>query len=141
MHQFRIIRFNFEDKETAEMAFSVRRKVFVEEQQVDPGLEYEHEEEATHYLVLVSEIPVATARWRKTDEGIKLERFATLKEYRNKGIGSKLLQRMLEDVIPLQLKIYLNSQLPAIRFYERHGLKKVGEKFYEADMEHFKMVY
>lgn len=118
----------------------IRQKVFVEEQKVDPALEYdEYESVARHFLLYTDGVPAATARWRETDKGIKLERFATLVMYRNQGLGAKLLQKVLEDVIPAGKKIYLHSQLKAIPFYERHGFKKIGEQFTEANIEHFRM--
>lgn len=141
LKNLKIISFNFENQQFAKFAFAIRRAVFVEEQKVDPVLEYDHEEEATHYLLYLDEIPVSTGRWRKTAEGIKLERFATLKEFRNQGIGTELLKKVLADVIPMGSKIYLNSQLAAIPFYEKHGFKKEGDLFYEAGMAHYKMIF
>jgi predicted GNAT family N-acyltransferase len=129
-----------ENPELAELAFGIRNTVFVEEQMVEPALEYdEFEDIATHYLLYYDDIPVATARWRQTDKGVKLERFATLKEYRYKKLGDAMLLRLLSDVKPLKLPIYLNSQLKAIPFYERRGFVKEGEIFIEADIEHYTM--
>jgi GNAT superfamily N-acetyltransferase len=34
--------------------------------------------------------PPVPARWRKTDKGYKLERFAVLKQYRGLGVGQAL---------------------------------------------------
>ena len=65
-------RFNFSEKDLAEQAFAIRRKVFVEEQGVDPALEYDHEEEAHHYLLIIGGKPIAAARWRETEKGIKI---------------------------------------------------------------------
>jgi predicted GNAT family N-acyltransferase len=139
---YKIVKFDLSDKELAGIAFEIRNKVFVIEQNVDPKLEYdEFEEIAIHYLAYIENIPVATARWRHTDYGIKLERFATLKEYRNKGVGSAILKEVLKDVLSHPLTIYLHAQLPAVQFYERHGFVKEGGIFYEADMAHYKMVY
>lgn len=137
-----IISFKVEDKpELAKHSNKIRQEVFVEEQNVDPALEYdEFEGQAVHYLLTVEGLPAATARWRETDKGIKLERFATLSSHRNKGLGAILLQDVLEDVMPLGKKIYLNSQIKAIPFYERHGFVKIGEQFSEADIEHFEMI-
>ena len=136
-----IISFGIADKpELAAIANQIRQTVFVEEQMVDPALEYdEYESIASHYLLYVDGTPVATSRWRETGKGVKLERFATLATYRNKGLGAELLKRVLEDVIPLNKMVYLNSQLKAIPFYERHGFVKVGEQFTEAEIEHFEM--
>lgn len=125
----------------AEQALSIRHEVFVIGQHVDPGLEYEHEDESRHYLLVLDEKPVATARWRETENGIKLERFATLEAYRNKGLGAALLSRILEDIKPLQKTIYLHSQLTAVKFYERYGFVKEGGIFYEANIGHYKMIF
>lgn len=138
---FAIKRFSFTEKEFAESAFAIRRQVFVEEQGVDPALEYDHEEEAHHYLLLLGDKPVATARWRETDKGIKLERFAVLPSFRNRGIGEIILKEVLKDVRQTEKVIYLHSQLKAVSFYERSGFKKSGEMFSEAGIDHFLMKY
>jgi len=125
----------------AEKALAIRHEVFVKGQNVDPALEYEHEDDAHHYLLLLDEKPAATARWRETESGIKLERFATLEEYRNKGFGAALLKEILKDIIPLKKKIYLHSQLTAVKFYEKYGFVKEGEIFFEANIGHYKMIF
>ena len=139
----RIERFRISEKpELAEMAFVIRQKVFVDEQQVDPDIEYdEHEEVAVHYLLFSDDVPVATARWRETDRGIKLERFATLKDHRNKGIGNHILDRVMDDILPLNKPIYLHSQVRAISFYERNGFVKEGNIFIEANIQHYRMTH
>ena len=137
-----IISFKVGDRpDLAELTNNIRHTVFVGEQNVDPALEYdEFESESVHYLLTVNGEAVATARWRETSKGIKLERFATLSSHRNKGLGAILLQDIMDDILPLEKKIYLHSQLKAIPFYERHGFVKMGEKFSEADIEHFEMI-
>ncbi len=132
-------RFSFNDAALAEQAFAIRRKVFVEEEGVDPGLEYDHEEEAHHYLLLLNGKALATARWRETEKGIKLERFAVLPEFRNRGLGAIILKEVIKDVVPLGKTIYLHSQLRAVPFYERNGFVKEGAVFYEAGMGHYLM--
>ena len=82
---------------------------------------------------------MATARWRETSVGIKLERFATLKSHRNNGLGAVMLEDILDDIIPLGKEIYLHSQLKAIPFYERQGFTIEGEMFVEAEIEHYTM--
>ncbi len=137
-----IIRFTTKDKKLAKIAFAIREKVFVIEQKVNPDLEYdEFEDNAQHYLVYLEKKPVATARRRKTEKGIKLERFSVLKDYRNKGIGTELLKFVLKDVIPLSKYIYIHSQINALNFYLRNGFKVIGKMFIEADIEHYFMRY
>ena len=134
-------RVNFQDHDLAEQAFSIRHKVFVEEEGVDPKLEYNQEEESHHYLLLIAGKPIATARWRETEKGIKLERFAVLPEFRNRGFGQIILKEVMKDVISLGKTIYLHSQLRALPFYERNGFRKEGPVFYEANMEHYLMTF
>jgi predicted GNAT family N-acyltransferase len=136
-----IVRFGFSDKALAEVAFGIRKRVFVVEQNVDPALEYDHEESSHFYLLYESGNPVATGRWRETESGVKLERFAVLPGDRNKGLGSLLLDAVMEDIMPLNKKIYLHSQLKAIPFYERKGFVKKGDLFTEAGIEHYRMEY
>jgi predicted GNAT family N-acyltransferase len=135
----RIIAFDYNEKTLFEQAANIRRKVFVEEQGVDPMLEYDNEEKANHYLVLYNEIPVGAARWRETDKGIQLERFAVLPEFRNRGIGTALLKEVLADVVPMVKKVYLHAQVRAMPFYERYGFVKEGVSFIEAGIKHFAM--
>jgi predicted GNAT family N-acyltransferase len=130
-----------EDKQRLAIVWQIRKTVFVEEQGVDESLEYEYEEESNHYLAVAEGFPVGTARWRKTDKGIKLERFAVLKAYRNKGVGASLLANILAESIPLESKIYLHAQETAVAFYANYGFTKQGNAFIEADINHFLMVF
>jgi len=136
---YEVKRFSFNEKELAEQAFAIRRKVFVEEEGVDPDLEYDHEEESHHYLLFMGGKALATARWRETEKGIKLERFAMLPEFRNRGLGGIILKEVIKDVVPFGKVIYLHSQLRTVSFYERHNFLKEGSVFYEANMGHYMM--
>jgi predicted GNAT family N-acyltransferase len=123
-------------------AFAIRHKVFVEEQKVDPALEYdEFEGTSNHYLATIEELPIGTARWRETDKGIKLERFAVLEEYRDKGAGTALLKQVLNDIRQENKPVYLHAQVQVVGFYEKFGFKPVGDEFVEADIRHYKMIY
>jgi predicted GNAT family N-acyltransferase len=134
-----IIRFKTDDIENSKKAFLIRKKVFVEEQHCDPAEEYEFEEESHHFLLQVDGTPVMTARWRETEKGIKLERFAMLEEYRNRGLGRVLLKEVVKDVRPLNKKVYLHAQLKAVTFYQREGFIAVGDIFEEAGIMHYLM--
>ncbi|MBL7924493.1 MAG: GNAT family N-acetyltransferase [Bacteroidia bacterium] len=137
-----VIRFKTEDKEKASIVFSIRQRVFVDEQHVSREEEYdEHEDESMHYMLLVEKQPAGTARWRFTDYGIKLERFAVLPEFRKRGGGHTLVQAVLNDVLPYGKTIYLNAQLAAMNLYRQAGFEAEGELFYEANIPHYKMVY
>jgi predicted GNAT family N-acyltransferase len=128
------------DKSQMQKAWDIRRVVFVIEQECPEELEWEFEEESTHYLASINGNPVGTARWRKTENGFKLERFAVLKEARNSGVGSSLVKHLLNELSDQTEKKYLHAQLAAAPLYAKHGFKPEGENFWEAGIEHVKMV-
>lgn len=132
------------DKKALDEAFKIRELVFVIEQNVDSEEEYdEFEPISSHFLAKIEDIPVGTARWRFTENGVKLERFAVLKEARGQGVGKALVSAVLQDVNSNPeakgKKKYLHSQLSAMPLYSTFGFEKVGEMFKECDIQHFKM--
>jgi len=133
--------FTSADKAFYDKALEIRQQVFIDELNVDPTLEIENEESCKFYLIFVNEKVAGTARWRETDKGIKLERFALLPEFRNQGTGSILLKRILDDILPFNKKIYLHAQLNAVRYYERQGFVKSGDIFTEAFIQHYLMIF
>lgn len=128
------------NKEELEKAFAIRKKVFVEEQDCPPELEWENEEESIHFLAELNGVPCGACRWRKTDKGYKLERFAVLKEFRGKRIGQALVAAALDDLPANANYIYLNAQIHALPLYARFGFIAEGEQFDEAGIPHMKMV-
>lgn len=127
-------------QEEMESAFLIRRKVFVEEQGVAPELELENEETSIHFLALLDNLPCGACRYRKTDKGYKLERFAVLKEFRGKRVGLAMVAAILDDIPDNAEKIYLNAQSDVVGLYAKFGFAVEGEEFEEAGIQHFKMV-
>ena len=116
----------------------IRRRVFIEEQNVPEDMEWdEHDNSSIHFLATLDNKIIATARL-KTDG--QVGRMAVLAEYRNKGIGSKLLQSVLLAARQQKLKnVYLHAQVSAISFYKKHGFTACGHVFYEANIPHREM--
>lgn len=132
-------RFLFNDIILRQKAFEIRNKVFIQEQRVDMREEFdEYDLSSVHYLVIQGEDAIGTARWRFTEKGIKLERFAVVEEARKSGVGSLILREMLNE-IPKTHPVYLHAQVQVIPFYARHGFIKEGELFNECNIEHYKM--
>lgn len=124
------------------LAKQIRTAVFVQEQGVDTSDEYDtFEEVSQHYLVIVDSKAVATARWRFTPNGIKLERFAVLPTYREKGIGKYLVEQLIDEVQNHAKPIYLHAQIQVVDFYQKLGFEKEGALFEEAGIQHFKMLF
>ena len=120
--------------------FAIRREVFVDEQNCPPELEWEFEEESNHFLALVDGVPAGASRWRKTDKGYKLERFAVLKAFRGQGVGQALVQAVINDLPEDANYVYLHAQIQAVTLYEKFNFEKTRPEFEEAGIKHYKMV-
>ena len=128
-------------KKDKSKCFSIRRDVFVKEQSISKKIEFDDENfDATYFIAQYNNIFVGTARYRFTDLGIKLERFAVLKTYRNLGIGKELVLYILNSIKDKKL-IYLHAQESVTDFYSRLGFKRIGSQFFEAEIPHQKMIY
>lgn len=123
-----------------DIASAIRFNVFVEGQGCPQELEFEYDDISTHFLATVDEVPAGAARWRKTDRGYKLERFAVLDAFRGKGVGQALVKAVLDDLPGGAGYIYLNAQVDAVGLYTRFGFIAEGPRFEEAGIQHYKMV-
>jgi predicted GNAT family N-acyltransferase len=128
------------DPAELEKVFAIRREVFVGEQNCPPELEWEHEDESNHFLATVDGVPAGASRWRKTDKGYKLERFAVLKKFRGNGVGQELVKTVLADLPADADYVYLHAQVDAVTLYERFNFVKTGPEFEEAGIRHYKMI-
>ena len=118
----------------------IRNKVFIEEQNINEKLEYDDKKVNAIYIVAkINLITIGTARYRPTEFGMKLERFAVLKEYRGLGVGKSLVS-FLVKTLKSEKNLYLNSQKKVAGFYKKLGFKTRGDVFYEAKIPHYKMV-
>ena len=124
-----------------ELVLSIRKIVFIKELNIPEHMEIDDNEDlATYVLANIGSEYVGTARWRDTNSGIKLERFAVLSEYRSYGVGTAMTKFILNELDHSKL-IYLNAQESAISFYEKLGFDSVGPKFNEVGIAHQKMIF
>lgn len=137
----KIVKFNYNNQVLHKIAMEIRIKVFVNEQKVPFEMEEEFEEDCTHFILYHRRKAVGTARYRRTDNGIKFERFAFLKDVRGNGFGKDILRFMLTDVFYYKQKVYLNAQVEVVEFYKKSGFVVVGKKFDEAGIDHYPMEY
>ena len=130
-----------ENAEEMKIVRDIRHRVFIVEQNVPEHVEVDQfEKSARYFLAALDGQFVGTARWRKTNKGIKLERFAVLKNKRTYGVGGALVEFMLEQVIN-ETVVYLHAQDHVISFYKKFGFQPVGDYFYEGDISHQEMVW
>jgi predicted GNAT family N-acyltransferase len=127
-------------------AKAIRQRVFVEEQACPPEEEWdEWDATATHLLAEVDGQPVATARFRGYELGgrpfAKLERFAVVPEHRGSGLGRWIVRATMEAARTAGFERFvLHAQAHLEAFYGGLGFRRVGDVFWEAGIEHVKMI-
>lgn len=118
---------------------AIRESVFIIEQQVPKALEWDDRDEDALHLLATDTDGEGIATARMTAQG-QIGRMAVLRDWRNSGVGSAMLTRLLQLAEAERLPPpYLNAQQSAIPFYRRHGFHPVGEAFMEAGIVHQRM--
>lgn len=133
---------NNNNLEMLEQAFVIRKKVFVDEQNVPFDEEIdEFEKIATHFLVFNNDnMPIATSRMRTVDGKAKIERVCVLLEYRKLHIGKKLMVFMEKIAMANKFKvIILFAQIQALNFYKSLGYEVCSEQFLDGGIKHCQM--
>lgn len=117
---------------------TIRTSVFIQEQHVPESEEWDNEDKsATHLLVIKNGKTIATARLTQTG---KIGRMAVLKAYRKQGIGSMMLNSLIDLAKQQgQQQIKLWSQTHAQSFYKKHGFVAQGDEFLDAGIPHIEM--
>ncbi len=119
---------------------SVRNAVFVAEQAIPPGLEWDGlDPECSHVLARDrSGTPIGTGRL--LPDG-RIGRMAVLPGWRGRGVGQGLLAGLLAAAAARgQQRVYLHAQVKVAGFYRRAGFMEYGERFTEAGILHVAMM-
>ncbi|WML49543.1 GNAT family N-acetyltransferase [Neobacillus sp. PS3-34] len=123
-------------------AFSVRKKVFIEEQNVPAEEEIDqYEDDCVHFVLYNGEQPSGACRFRVVDGYGKVERICVMKDQRKSGAGKaimKAIEKHAQENGVQRLK--LNAQTHAIPFYSGLGYDTVSEEFLDAGIPHKTMV-
>ncbi|MDF2039335.1 GNAT family N-acetyltransferase [Bacillus sp. CMF12] len=119
-------------------AFSVRKQVFINEQNVPEEEEIDQfEDEAVHFVLYNNGIPAGAGRFRTVDGNGKVERICVLKENRQSGSGKAIMDKIEEHAKKQGLPaLKLNAQTQAIPFYEKLGYQVISEEFMDAGIPH-----
>lgn len=128
-------------QEELQQCFSVRQKVFVEEQ----GFQNEFDQidkEAHHLLFLDDETPIGTARLFLENGAWHIGRICVLKEYRGQHIGKFLVEECVQKAAELgeSKEIWLDAQCRVRSFYESLGFEAKGEEHLDEGCPHISMV-
>ncbi|SDK69318.1 GNAT family N-acetyltransferase [Paracoccus chinensis] len=117
---------------------AIRRRVFIEEQNVPEELELDDlDATAVHLLATQDGRPVGTARLLIEGETAKIGRVAILPELRGTGAGAALMRAALDELRARGVTMAkLGAQTHAIGFYERLGFTVYGPEYDDAGIPH-----
>ncbi|WP_318498503.1 GNAT family N-acetyltransferase [Photobacterium leiognathi] len=114
---------------------TVREQVFIQEQQIDPEIEFDNlDSEAVHVLVMDGEQPLGTGRILSDGH---IGRIAIMKSARGQGLGAKVVQALVEYALQQGYpRVDLGAQTHAVDFYRKLGFMPYGDEFMEANIPH-----
>jgi predicted GNAT family N-acyltransferase len=130
-------------REAEQEAYSIRKRVFIDEQGVPESMEIDDFDPiAQHALAYLRDDCIATARLiALSEQEGQIGRMAVLPANRRQGIGGQLLSALLGSSKThgfTQLK--LHAQLSAIPFYAQFGFIAQGGIYDEAGIAHRDMI-
>ena len=113
----------------------IRFAVFVEEQGVPPELEMdENDARCVHALAYSAGRAIGTGRLLPDGH---IGRMAVLKEWRGRGAGRALLQRLIDAARRRgDREVLLSAQTQALEFYRAEGFEPEGAVYEEAGIAH-----
>ena len=121
------------------LARPVREQVFVAEQKVPLELEWDEWDECSDHAVARDINGQAIGTARLLPDG-RIGRMAVLGEWRRRGVGTALLEALLERARKRSMRqVTLHAQTHAAGFYRRFGFNERGEEFLEAEIPHVEM--
>ncbi|OLS34112.1 GNAT family N-acetyltransferase [Alkalihalophilus pseudofirmus] len=133
-------------------AYSIRTKVFVEEQNVPKEEEVDDlEDQSIHFVMYENDRtigsediyskPIGAGRLRLVDGYAKAERICVAKDARGTGAGRFLMNEMEKEALNLGVsKVKLNAQTHAEPFYSKLGYEITSDEFLDAGIPHVSMV-
>lgn len=127
-----------ENHQELEDAFSIRKTVFIHEQQVPEEEEIDqYDDTATHFVQYDGTKPIGAGRFRTIDRIGKVERICVLKEHRKTGAGKQIMNKIEEYAKKEGIEqLKLNAQTHAIPFYSGLGYEIISEEFLDAGIPH-----
>jgi len=117
----------------------VRNKVFIEEQGIDPALEWDADDARATFAVALDAQGQVLGTARLLGAG-KIGRMAVLPEYRRMGIATALLQALLRVAKQRgHTQIHLSAQQRIMELYRKQGFEPVGPAHVEVGIPHQNM--
>ncbi|REG86956.1 GNAT family N-acetyltransferase [Marinomonas pollencensis] len=102
--------------------------------------EVEGDDSATHYGAFIGDTLVCVASVYRNGHEARLRKFATLPEYQGRGIGSQVIEYLVDDLKFAKVNYFwCDARATARSFYQKYGLCVEGEEFQKSGISYFKM--
>jgi predicted GNAT family N-acyltransferase len=133
-------------------SFSLRVEVFVKEQGCPIYEEFDEFDEYSrlgkdtfHFNIINKNECIGTSRVilknKDSFESAKIQRVCVAKNFRSKGIGSYMMEKLHTFLLNRNIKdVSLSSQITAINFYKNLGYIEQGDEYIDAGIVHKKMI-
>ena len=123
--------------------YYVRTEAMVKGFQISLEMEFKEDQENSIYILALDGIyPVGTCRLHLLEDRktAKIERVCVIEEYREKGVGRKVIEAAEEWLQELGAeKIIITSRDEAVGFYQKLGYQADFEKIVDAGI--FRIIY
>jgi RimJ/RimL family protein N-acetyltransferase len=118
-------------EEMAQVPWSeTQREAFLKMQFSAQQLHYRtYHPDSTHDIILLDAQPIGRLYVARSAEEIQILDITILPEHCNKGIGTPLIKRLMDEAAEAgkPLTIYVESFNPSRRLFERLGFSKIGD--------------
>ncbi len=100
----------------------------------------EGDEDGVHFGAFINNELICVASVYIKRGKARLRKFATDDYFQKQGIGSKILEFIINYLKGTEVKVFwCDARESALGFYERFGMRPYSERFYKEDEPYFKM--
>jgi predicted GNAT family N-acyltransferase len=113
------------------LAFALRREVFVIEQRIAEAEEFDaHDLTARHLVAVKAGGVVGTLRLIAEAEAVRIGRVAVAQAMRGQGIALRMMRHAMQHEAAVgRTRFHLHAQIDKVGFYQRLGFVVEGEPF------------
>ncbi|TGE27044.1 GNAT family N-acetyltransferase [Hymenobacter metallicola] len=123
----------------AEQTYPLRHAVLWPEKPFD-YVKVENDGEGQHFGAFLDQQLVSVISLFVDDEQARFRKFATDPKFQRQGIGSVLLQRVIDEARRLGARsLWCDARQDATAFYQRFDMRAEGAVFYKGDIPYQRM--